>query len=403
MARQRRTRRNKGHVRERSPGKWEIRVTVGKDARTGKWKIATATIEGDREAAEAELRRMCQAHRQGVDIHASKITLGEYLKLWLAHIKPNVSPATHERYTDLCLKNIVPLLGAVTLSKLKSVQISTAYATALASGRRDGKGGLSPRTVHHMHRVLSSALRQAVRWEMLAKNPADLEKKDRPKVERKRMTTYDTDEAVTALETLRPTRIFIPIVLGMTCGLRRGEICALRWRDIDLDQGQIAVVLTTEQTDEGGCREKELKNTRCRTVSLSAFIIRELRSHKAKQAEELLKLGIRQGADHHVVAREDGEPLQPHSMTNGWRRLIGTKKLKRIRFHDTRHSHAWHMLKENVHPKIVQERLGHSSISITMDIYSHLMPNMQQEAADRVDSALTEALQKRAASQKDSQ
>src|SRR5262245_41463241 len=176
--------RSAGHLRERSPGHWEVRLG-GKDEVTGKWKTRTVAVDGSKRDAQRELNRLLHARDTGTLVDPSKMTLGEYLTIWLAHIKPNVSPTTHERYSDLCLKNLVPLLGGVILSKLKPMQISTAYAKALASGRRDGKGGLSPRTVHHMHRVLNSALRQAVRWEKLVKNPADLEKKDRPKVEKK--------------------------------------------------------------------------------------------------------------------------------------------------------------------------------------------------------------------------
>jgi hypothetical protein len=131
------------------------------------------------------------------------------------HIKPNVSPRTHERYGQIALKNIAPLIGAKLLLKLKPIEISEAYSTALESGRRDGKGGLSPRTVHHMHRVLFPALDQAERWKMVPTNPAALlEKKDRPKIERKTVATIDPDATAHAMEAARKRRLFIPLVLG---------------------------------------------------------------------------------------------------------------------------------------------------------------------------------------------
>jgi integrase len=246
-----------------------------------------------------------------------------------------------------------------------------------------------------MHRILKQALTQAVKWNLLIRNPADAV--DPPKVERRKMVTYDTDEAVEVLETLRPTRMFIPTVLGMLCGLRRGEIAALRWDAVDLDRGQLAVVASTEQlAGKGKCREKETKGTRNRTIALSAQVVAELRQHRTRQAEELLRLGVRPQRSQHVVAKEDGAPVQPRSLTHEWVRLLGVHGLKRIKLHNTRHSHASHMLASNVHPKIVQERLGHSSIAITMDIYSHAMPNMQQDAVALVDDALQIALQRRA-------
>src|SRR5262245_43662637 len=143
----------------------------------------------------------------------------------------------------------------------------------------------------------------------------------------------------------------------MVCGLRRGEICALRWRNIDLDGAQLSVVLSTEQT-KAGCREKELKNSRCRTVALSNYAIQELRAHKAWQAEELLRVGVRQTKDQHVVAREDGQPLQPRSVSHAWRRLRVTRLvgLKMLRLHDTRHRHASHLLAKHMPPNVIEER-----------------------------------------------
>ena len=125
-------------------------------------------------------------------------------------------------------------------------------------------------------------------------------------------------------------------------------------------------------------------------------MVTELLAHKLRQAEELLRIGARAQRDSHVVAREDGAPVQPRSLTHEWVRLLGAHKLKRIKLHNTRHSHASHMLASNVHPKIVQERLGHSSIAITMDIYSHVMPNMQQDAVAQVDEVMADALKRRA-------
>ena len=210
-----------------------------------------------------------------------------------------VSPRSHERYAELCRKNIVPLLGGLALTK------------SLASGRRDGTGRLSARTVTHMHRVLREALQQAVRWQMLACNPADAVKP--PKVERKQMKVLDATETVAMSEAARPYSTFMPILLGALCGLRRGEIAALRWRNVDLDGGQLAVVASVEQT-KAGCREKETKSGRARTVALSTTMIEELRCHRLEQAQALLQLGIGHSPNHHVVMQADGTSLQPNSI-----------------------------------------------------------------------------------------
>ena len=147
------------------------------------------------------------------------------------------------------MKNIAPLLGEVILTQLQPIQISQAYAKAVESGRRDGRGGLSPRTIHHMHRVLRQALEQAMKWNKLVKNPCDLlEKKDRPKIEKKAVATLDAAATMKMLEAARESRWFVPMLLGSMCGIRRGEIAALRWDDVQWEQEQITVKNSIEQT-----------------------------------------------------------------------------------------------------------------------------------------------------------
>lgn len=384
----------KGHVRERGKGNWYA-VIETRDPATGKRKrkwVSLPDCKGKRDAQTA-CSKLITERNGGAYVEPSKTTLAQFFDRWLTHIKPNVSARTHERYSDLLNKNLAPLLGAKTLSKLQAIDISEAYGKAIEGGRRDGKGGLSPRTVHHMHRVLYSALAQAERWNLITRNPAALlEKKDRPKIERKAVRTIDASATAAALDAARERRLFIPLVLGTLCGLRRGEITALRWRSVDLDNGQLAVVASTEQTDAGDIREKEAKSGKARTVALPAMAVEELRRWRLQQAQELLRLGIRADNDWHVVTQADGSPLQPRSLTHVVSAFL---KEWKITLHGLRHTHASHMLASNIHPKIVQERLGHSSIAITMDIYSHLMPNMQGEAAAAVDGVLRAAINKR--------
>ena len=209
------------------------------------------------------------------------------------------------------------------------------------------------------------------------------------------METYDLAETAALLEAARGTRMLVPTMLAVLCGLRRGEILALRWQHIDSDQGQIAVSQSVEQTS-AGLRFKETKSGRARTVALSATVVAELRAHRARQAEELLRLGIPLRPETLVVARPDGEPIQPRSLTHEWQKLAARRGLRRIRFHDLRHAHATHLLASGVHPKIASERLGHSSVGITLDLYSHVMRGMQVDAAALVDAALQAAIKRRA-------
>ena len=229
----------KGHIRERSPGKWAIVLDI-RDPATGKRKRKWHSFSGTKREAQIECARFVSAMAGGAYQEPAKTTVAQYLERWVAHMSSQVAPRTHERYAELALKNIMPLLGAVPLTRLRPEQISAAYTKALASGRRDGAGGLSARTVHHMHRILRQALAEAVRWRLLTSNPADLIKP--PKVERSSMRTYDLTETAALIDAARGTRMLIPTLLAVLCGLRRGEILALRWRHLDWDTGQLAVI-----------------------------------------------------------------------------------------------------------------------------------------------------------------
>jgi integrase len=378
----------KGHIRERSPGHWAIVIDLP-DPETGKRRRKWHSFEGTKREAQVECARLISEIKGGLYVEPAKMTVRQFLTHWLDHMKSQVAPRTHERYCEIALRGLAPLLGDVLLPKLKAIRISAAYSKALTSGRRDGRGGLSPRTVGHMHRILRQALQQAVDWDILVRNPTDAVQP--PKVEQKEMRALDVGETAALLEAIRPTRMFIPVLLAVTSGMRRGEITALRWRSVDLANGKLEVKTSTEQT-RAGVREKETKSGKARTVTLATLAVEELRRHKFKQAQELLRIGVRQTDDAHVTAQIDGQPLKPNSLTHEFVRFIAGTKLPRIRFHDLRHTHATQLLKSNVHPKIVQERLGHEDISTTLNLYSHVLPGMQDDAAKRVDAALRTAL-----------
>jgi integrase len=252
---------------------------------------------------------------------------------------------------------------------------------------------LAARSVLSIHRVLRQALSQAVRWQLLTRNPADAV--EAPRVERHEMKALDMNGIVALLDAARGTALYIPILLAALLGLRRGEVAALRWRSVKLDSGQLSVVATAEQSKDG-VREKAPKGGRPRTVAMPAVVVDELRRHRIAQAENLLRLGVRSGDDHHVVARADGQPYHPRSLTQMFEQLLDRRpSLPRIRFHDLRHSHATQLLASGIHPKIAQERLGHASIAMTMDLYSHVLPGMQEDAADKVDAAMRAAMNRR--------
>ena len=205
------------------------------------------------------------------------------------------------------------------------------------------------------------------------------------------------DAAATAdlLDAARSHTLFVPILLAGLCGLRRGEICALRWRSVDLEAGQLSINASTEQTIAGGIREKETKSGRARVVALPAMVIVELRRYRIEQVQLFSRLGINLTEDQHVVTQADGSRPQPSTISHSFGDFVREHGLKRIRFHDLRHSHATHMLAGGIHPKIASERLGHSKIGITLDLYSHVLPGMQDEAAAQVNMMISGALDRR--------
>ena len=381
----------KGHIRERSPGHWAIVLDV-RDVATGKRKRRWHSFTGAKRAAQIECARLIADLSGGGYVEPARTTLAEFLERWLEHVKTQVSPRSHERYCELARKNIVPLLGTTALSKLQPTAISSAYAKALAGGQRKRSGGLAPRTVHHMHRTLRQALQQAVRWQILVRNPADLVKP--PRVERAKSTTLSAEQAAQLLGALAHSRVYWPTLVALATGMRRGEVLALRWQHVDLERGVLEVVETIEET-KTSLRFKPPKNGKTRAITLPAFAVAELRRLKLEQAQELLRLGIRQTGATLVCGRADGEVHKPLALTYEFARFVRQlKDLPQVRFHDLRHSHATQLLASGVHPKIAQERLGHSSVGITLDLYSHAVESLQDEAASRVDAALGRALDK---------
>ncbi|MGE3992295.1 site-specific integrase [Pseudorhodoplanes sp.] len=378
----------KGHIRERSPGHWAIVVDT-RDA-SGKRKRKWHSFTGNKRGAQIEAARLITEAKRGTALDPEKVTVREFLDRWLEHMSTQVSPRTIEIYRENVQFLILPALGNALLSKLKPDQIAKAYSEALQSGRKRG-GGLSPRSVGMMHRTLSQALKQAVTWNLLTTNPAASCKP--PRIERKEMKVHDVGTTAKLIEYAKGGRLYMPIVLFALCGLRRAEVAAIRWSRLSLDTASLSVSTSIEQT-ERGTREKPPKSGRGRTVALPSLVVEELRRHRLQQAEDLLRLGIRQTDETHVCLREDGSPWPPRLLTHSFVRLIKSSGLPRIRLHDLRHSHATHLLATGVHPKVVQERLGHASIQLTLDTYSHVMPSMQDDAAATIDAAMRKAMKR---------
>lgn len=380
----------KGHIRERGPGTWAVVIQVG-HYDNGRPRYKWHTVKGGKRDAQRELNRLLAEMQAGAYVEPSKLTVAQYLDRWLAdYARTNVSAKTYEGYEEFVRVHLAPALGRHPLAKLRPVDIQSYYAEKLRSGRRDGKGGLSPRTVLHHHRVLREALQQAVKWQLLARNPADAVEPPRP--EGKEMPVLDAAETASLLQAAEGGRLHLPILLAVTTGMRRGEILGLRWQDVDAKAGAAAVRQSLQRTKAGMTFKPPKTQKSRRLVALPSVTADVLARHRAEQERQKAALGAAYQDHGLVVANADGTPFFPNAFTHAFADLVERWGGKRVRFHDLRHSHATQLLLHGVHPKVVSERLGHATVGITLDTYSHVLPGMQEEAARRVDQALRAAL-----------
>ena len=376
-----------GHIRKRGKN-WSIVLDFPRSVE-GKRRQKWITVRGSKKDAERELRRLLSDLDSGSCVEPSKLTVAEFLERWLKHATDKVSPKTHERYSEIVRKNLIPAFGSTPLAKLQPLQIEEFYSEALRTGRKDGRGGLSPQTVVHFHRVLRAALNRAVKWRLVARNVA--EAVEPPRVECREMTALDETETARLLEAAQGTRMYAPIMFAVRTGVRRGELLALRWSDLDLDNGTVCIQRSLEQT-RTRLRFKETKQGRGRNLALPEITVEVLRMHKATQDQLRELFGDGYNPENLVFCSGDGNIWKPEAFTGQyfrWTRMVGFT----VRFHDLRHSHATHLPRLGVSPKVIAERLGHSTVAITLDRYSHVLKGMQEEAVEKVDSALRAAIQ----------
>ncbi len=365
---------------------YRIKVSLGKDATTGKYLAHYETVRGNKKDADRRLNELIHQLENGTFVKPGKSTLSEYLNLWLAdYCKPNLSPRTLELYSYICEKHIVPSLGNILLVDLRPQHLQRLYADKLSSG-------LSNRTVQIIHVTLHKAIKNAVKVGLLSRNI--VEAVDRPKIQRQEMRVMTETDLHLFLEYAKDTPYYALFYASLFTGMRRSELLALRWSDIDLELCQIYVNRSMQYISkadpENRISFKEPKTTKGRRlIALSPSTVITLREHKEKQSELRQSLGYDLLSDNDLVfSHYDGSPLLPNTVTHAWIKLIRQCGLNGVRLHDARHTHASLLLKQGVHPKIVQERLGHGSIRVTLDTYSHVAPGLQQAAANKFDDIL---------------
>jgi integrase len=370
----------RGYVRKRATNSYEITLDLGRDAQ-GRRLRRYETVRGTRREANRVLADLLRDAMDGA-LRASpgRMTLASYLDKWLAdHAAHKVSPKTFERYSELLRLHVVPELGHQRLSKVHPMQLEALYARLL------GKS-LSPRTVVQVHRVLHAALASAVRWGVLGRNPGGVA--EPPRFERGEVRALGEAEIQALLRAAHGTRYYVPVLLALGCGLRRGEILALRWEDINLNAGTIRVARATEQT-RGGIRVKETKTGRIRVVVMPALIAEALRRQRTEQAAMRLRLGPMWEQAGLVCPNTTGKLWTPRDFTACFHAFVRRGNIiPRFRFHDLRHTHASYLLQAGIPVRAVAERLGHQTTAMTLDVYGHVLPGTQERAAAEADRLL---------------
>jgi len=372
----------RGHIRQRGDGRWAIVIEMDRDE-GGKRRQKWHAVQGGRRDAERELARLLHERNTGVYAEPSRLTVGDYLKRWLEDsARPRISARSYDHYESLIRIHLAPRLGGMRLDRLTPLAIQHCYSEA---GRV-----LCANTVRTLSTILRQALAQAVRWRLLAVNPAAAVPP--PRAHSPEMIAFTEEQIGKLLTEARGTRLYIPLLLAVSTGMRRNEILALRWADVDLDAGRLSVRQNLEKSKSGVAFKAPKTAKGRRPIDLSPSVVAALRRHYGEQARMRRLLGARYQNHDLVVCRPDGTPDTPSVISRMFRDVARRLALPSLRFHDLRHTHATLLFRQGEHPKVVSERLGHSGIAITLDRYSHILPDMQRAAADRLDAAMRRAL-----------
>jgi integrase len=380
---------------------WAFAVEVSRSEDGKRIRHQKAGFATKKEAQQA-MNEVLHQLGQGTYVEPVKLTLGGFLRdQWLPAIRASVRPSTFDSYRMTVEKHIAPdddakenawrrAFGGTKLQQVTPSKLNAFYADLLSKGRSDGKGGLSPKSVRNVHVVLRKALGDAVKWSLVQRNAAAFA--EPPKLTQagdREMKTWTPQEARAFLEMAEGDRLYAAWLLAISTGMRRGEVLGLRWSDIDLEDGRLSVRQTviTVNYEIQFSTPKTAKGRR--SIALDNGTVAALRAHKKAQLEERMAIGpVRYSDKDLVFCRVDGNPMHPDLFSQQFDRMVARSGLPRIRLHDLRHTYATISLKAGVHPKVVSERLGHATVAFTLDRYSHAVPGMQEDAAERVASLI---------------
>ena len=359
----------KGHIRKRG-NKYCIVIDIGPDPETGKRRQKWFSGYKTKKEAQADVAKKITELNEGTFVEPSKLTLKDYLLEWLKVKEMTIDKSTFDYYEDIVLKHILPALGKIYLNKLNVIQIQQFY--------RNLTNTLSNGRILLIHRVLSNALNQAVAQKIIIENPAKFASK--PKKEKTPIQIWTEEEVKQFLFHSQDSRYHIGYVIAITTGMRLGEVLGLRWQDVDFKNSTVTINQTIGFDNKVKLTAKNKSSKR--TIPVPAKTIEALKKYRTQVNKEKLRLGSTYSDLDLINCNEVGEVLKRCTFRAHFKKIIKKAGVKEIRFHDVRHTHATLLLKQGVNPKIISERLGHTDISMTLRIYSHILPNMQKEAVE---------------------
>ena len=370
--------RRQGTVKQRHKGSWEVRYYSLAD-QNGKQKRMSETVKGTKKDAEKLLRERLSAVENGSHVDKSKQTVSQFIDQWLAtYVATNCTARTASGYQGNINRYIKPAIGSVAIQSLRPDHVQNIYSAML-------ERGLSKTTVLHVHRILKEALGHAVKWGILTRNVAD--SVSPPRREEKEMEMWDIPTIHKFLDLCDDGKSIYGELFSFAIhtGLRRSEVCGLKWDAVDLTEGRLSVIRTLHLINGRGLVEGLPKTKRSRrNVALAPETVALL--HKVRGLQGLRGFPTTGGA--YVFTRISGLPLIPTKVTSEFTRFVKSSGLPHLTLHGLRHANATLQLAAGINPKVVSEGLGHSNISITLDLYSHVLPNMQQHAVDAVANLL---------------
>jgi integrase len=328
--------------------------------------------------AQAALTELLAAHQSGTFVAPSRTTLAEFVEPWLDGLaNQGRKPTTLQGYRRVMERDVLSVLGSVALQDLRASDLDALYASL-------SKRGLSMTSVHHVHAVINKLLRDAKRKGLVNRNVARLANAPSLTTARSRgpeMTVWSPNELAGFLASIEGNRNEALFRLMAMTGLRRSEVVGLRWSDVSLERSRLTVNQAATVVDGDEVVDAPKTRRSRRVIDLDPATTSLLQRHRARQRELFLRLGVTAHASDRVFTNEIGDPIRPNSIGQAFTRLVKAAGVPSIRLHDLRHTHASHLLMAGINVKVVSERLGHASVSFTLDTYAHVMPGQQAEAA----------------------